>query len=689
MNISKHILLTVLLTASLSLPAWSQVIDIEQIIADIYEQMSEESETTIDFETLFEDLMELLENPIQINRATPERLNKLHFLTDVQVDNILYYLYRHNGMQTIYELQLVDGLDMTDIRNMLPFLVLGEGAKQKEKIDPKDIFKYGKNEVYLRLDRLLEKREGFRHLPPGEEKAEELNAKKYLGDPFYNSIKYRFRYRDKIQFGLTAEKDPGEQFWGNHHKGYDFYSGYLEIKNMGRIKSLVAGDYRANFGQGLIMRTNFSMGKSAYVMQVTPRADGLRKFSSTAEYDIFRGAGATVRLGKLDVTGFYSAKKIDADTTGGNFTSIIKSGLHRTAGDLAKKNTVLQQIIGGNISFNQRWFQIGATAYYTHFNMELQPRPATYNSLYFRGNEQSAASINYKARWQKINFFGETAITDRKALATINGISLYPTSRVGLVALHRYFSEDFHLLFAKTFSESSRVNNETGFYIGAEILPFRYWKISAYADSYRFPWLKPQIESPSHGKDFLVQAEYRPRRNVNMYWRFKHESSLHNYSDTITIMPVLTMHTKWQLRYRLNYTFGKFEFKNQIDANGFNNDIDKSTYGFSALQDISYNFKTTPLQLNLRLQAFDARNYNNRIYVYERDILYAFSIPMNYGLGSRYYLNARYDIGNNLSLWFKLMQTVYADDRESQGSGNEEIPGNRKTDVRFLLRWKF
>jgi len=58
-------------------------------------------------------------------------------------------------------------------------------------------------------------------------------------------------------------------------------------------------------------------------------------------------------------------------------------------------------------------------------------------------------------------------------------------------------------------------------------------------------------------------------------------------------------------------------------------------------------------------------------------------------LGSRYYLNVHYDLNRNVSFWFKIAQTVYADDRESMSNGNETISGNRKTDLRLLMKWKF
>ncbi len=116
-------------------------------------------------------------------------------------------------------------------------------------------------------------------------------------------------------------------------------------------KVCVLGDYRANFAQGLVMRTDFSMGKSSYVLQVNPRATGLKKSSSTAEYNYFRGA---LRLGKFDITSFYSNRNIDGDTTGGVFGSLNNTGLHRTKRDLDRKGTINMQTIGANVTFRHK-----------------------------------------------------------------------------------------------------------------------------------------------------------------------------------------------------------------------------------------------------------------------------------------------------------------------------------------------
>lgn len=248
---------------------------IEQTIADIFEQYQQEVEEELDFNNFLEDLLFVAENPIDLNRATREELEKLPFLSDIQIENILYYLYQFGPMQTIYELQLIDGLDMTDIRRMLPFVVVHPLKKENPKLYWHNLLNYGKNDLYIRLDRKLETKRGYLSISP--EKNSDVSSKPYLGDPFYNSIKYRYHFRDKIYFGFTTEKDPGEPFLDKIQTNYDFLSGYLQLNNIGKFKTIILGDYRANFGQGLVLRQEFSMGKSSYVMNVIPRGSGLKK----------------------------------------------------------------------------------------------------------------------------------------------------------------------------------------------------------------------------------------------------------------------------------------------------------------------------------------------------------------------------------------------------------------------------
>jgi len=669
--------------------AQDAVVTTDQFIADIFEQYTAESEDDIDYDTFYEELMYFSENKINLNKTTRDELERLPFLSDIQVENIISHIYRFGALKTIYELQLIDGLDMTDIRRMLPFVVVGEGIDSNKKIYWRDLTRYGKNDLFFRFDKGLETKEGYQFLPEEDENTAEANDKKYVGNALYHSLKYRFHYKDRVQVGFTAEKDAGEQFIGKTNNGYDFYSITAQLKDFGKFKTIVVGDFRANFGQGLVLRTDFGMGKSSYVLNVIPRNSGLKKYGSTDENNFFRGVGATVHLGRFDVTAFYSNKMIDGDTTNSSFSSMYKTGLHRTLSELSKKHTINQQVLGGNVTFTYSKIQLGFTAVNTLLNNTLEPDKTAYNYFYFTGKRQTTGGLHYRMRWQKLNVFGETAMTDNGAMATINGFSFSPLSQVNMVVMHRYYSPEYDTFYATAFSETSRINNESGFYLGAEIRPYKKWKISAYADSYRFPWPKYGIDMPSVGADYLLQADYAAKRNIAMFWRFKYEEKQSNLSQTEFVMPIVVPLQKVSLRYSLTYSIGDFSFKNVLEGNLVRQSNKPWTYGIIASQDISYDFKTFPLKVDFRYQFFDAVNYENRFYSYEKDVLYAFSIPMFFGLGNRYYLNFQYELNKQLSIWFKIAQTVYADDRESLSSGNETILGNRKTDVRFLLKWEF
>lgn len=681
--------LVVIFTCSCPTRAQDAVTTIEETIADIFEQYSAEMNESIDYETFYEDLLSCSRNPINLNKATQEDLDRLPFLSDIQVENILSYVYSFGPLETIYELQLIDGLDMTDIRRMLPFVVVGEADETNRKIYWHDLIKQGKNEIFFRLDKGLETKEGYQYLPEEDVNTPSTNTSKYLGNDLYNSVKYHFHYKDRIQAGIMGEKDAGEQFLGSVHKGYDFYSFYLQINDIWKLKAIVVGDFRANFGQGLVLHPEFAIGKSSYVLNVTPRNSGLMKYTSSGESNFFRGAGATVRLGKFDLTAFYSSKQLDGDTVNGTFPSIINTGYHRTLDELSKKHTVNQQIEGGNATYTNMNLQVGVTMVHTLLDNSLVPAKTVYNYFYFSGNKQTTGGVFYRLRWNKLNFFGETATTDNRSIATLNGCYFNPTSQIILVALQRYYSPEYDTFYSSAFSETSRVNDENGLYLGAEIRAIKKWKFAGYVDSYRFPWPKYEIDAPSLGKDYLFQADFTVKRNISMFWRLKYEEKQTDLSNVGSVMPVVVPIQNASLRYNMTYSSGKFNFKNILEGNLSRQNMADWTYGIMASQDVSYNFQSFPLKINFRYQFFDAVNYDNRFYSYEKDVLYAFSIPMSYGLGSRYYMNLQYDLNKKLSFWFKIAQTVYADDRESVSNGNETIKGNRTTDVRLLVKWGF
>jgi len=677
--------LIILLFTIISVTGFSQTATqtAESIINDIFEQYTAESDETIDYESFYNDLISLTENPLNLNTTSREELEKLAFLSDIQIENILAYIYKNAQLNTIYELQLIEGIDMTDIRNMLPFVLIGKTDNVNDKIYSNEVFKYGKSDLMFRIDKGLEPKNGY--VKNIDSAGNSLAT--YSGAPIYNSLKFNFNFKNRIQFGTTMEKDAGEQFWGTKHKGYDFYSFYFQGNNIGKLKTIVAGNFRASFGQGLVFNSGFGSSKSSYTLNVVSRDNGLKKFSSTDETNFLKGIGGTFKVRKTDISLFYSNKKMDADTLEGSFKSFYRTGLHRTESETTKKHNVTMQTMGVHTTSNFGLARVGFTAVHTILSDTLMPDKAPYNINYFSGIRQTSASSDYRVRIGTFNLFGETASTNNKGIATINGVLFSPTSTVSIVTLWRYYSAQYDTFYANAFSESTRVNNETGMYIGTEIRPFSKWKLSAYTDSYRFPWLKYGVNAPSAGQDYLLQAEFNPKRNLGMNWRIKFEQKQKN-SENTTIARIEN-YAKGSIRYQLMYNSGNFSTKNLIEVSYSDSASTNAKIGFAAYQDISYTFQKIPISLDFRCMLFDAPNYDNRFYLYEKDILYAFSIPMFYGLGIRYYLNLKYELTENCSLWFKIAQTVYGDNRTTISSGNEEIQGNKKTDIRLMVRYRF
>jgi len=655
--------------------------NMEEFIADMYEQFTEETGEEPDYETFFTELMHLSEHPVNINDTDREQLSKLMFLSDIQIENLLYYLYRAEKIYSLYELQLVEGFDMTDIRRILPFIYLGESKNKEKSVDFSKLLQYGKNEVISRFDLVPEHKAGYIASAEGKPA--------YAGNALYHHFKYRFAYNNRFFLNFTAEKDAGEQFFRKKMQPYDFTGFSFQYQSKNFIRSLIIGDFKASFGQGLVLSQEFGKAKSSQTTSIMSRTSGFSRSGSTNEHAFFRGLAATLSHGNFKHHLFISQRKLDANVVEKVFSTIYTSGLHRTEQEIAGDNSLLQFTSGVNTVFSNLYWQAGLSVTYNHYDKSHQIRYYPYNHFYFQGKNQLVAGLHYRFKLRKTQFFGETATSGFNGIATLNGLLFYPTSTVHLVLLQRYYTPEYNALFAKAFSEGSRVSNESGWYIGLNLLPAPRWNLSAYADLYRFPWLKYGADAAVTGSDFLLQAQYSPKRQLSMLWRFKYEvKAVNDPGGFYTTNRLITSDIS-KLRYQLSLDKGDLFFRYSMEINCVDKQNAAPTFGFSAMQDIGYRFQNIPLKIDVRYQFFDASVYDNRIYSYEKDVLYAFSFPAHSGKGVRYYLNMKFQIPRNLSLYFRFAQTIYTDHRESIGTAHELIQGNVKTELKLLFRWKF
>jgi hypothetical protein len=86
--------------------------ELEQLL----ENGDDESVRNYDDEII--ELQERFLQPLNINEANRGILQQFPFLSELQIENILAYLYLHGEMKTIYELQLIKDMDWQTIRYM-------------------------------------------------------------------------------------------------------------------------------------------------------------------------------------------------------------------------------------------------------------------------------------------------------------------------------------------------------------------------------------------------------------------------------------------------------------------------------------------------------------------------------------------------------------------------------------------
>ncbi len=691
MQDSRKYILSLFLWLSSCSVIFSQEID-KQPIEQLIEEICGASEDAPDPSVLYDDLYYFSENPINLNTATREELEKLEFLNDFHIEDILEYQRTIGSMRSIYELQLLPSFSKQDIRYILPFVEV-KNKENPQNIDIKKALKYGRNSLFLRTQFLLQQAQGY--------KPETKEENRYKGNPLKYYTRYQFNYKRKILFGFVAEKDPGEEFFkGSQKQGFDYYSGHLQINNIGKCRTITAGDFQVRFGQGLTVWTGMGLRKSSYVLAVKKKADGLRKYSSSDENRFMRGIGASFRLGKFDLSGFFSYKKIDGNIKEPDddlpfealFVSSLQStGLHRNEGELKNRKSVSEMIWGGNIKWRHPKIKIGASIIDYSYDKPLQKTPNHYNSFEFSGTHGLNTSLDYQTQIKHIHLFGEGAMSLNGGFAILNSAVLKPAPKFSLVLLQRYYSRDYQAPYASAFGEQSRVANENGIYFGTEIHPLRQLTLSAYFDTYKFLWLRFRNNSLSNGYDFFIQSTYNLNRYVNMHLRYKQENGFENSAAEIPqpgIRPVVDK-VKREMRYHLSCQLSKnLELKSRV-ALAFLKKEDSSTEkGFLLYQDINYLFSRIPLKFNFRLGYFDA-TYNTRIYAYEDDILYGYSIPGYMGSGIRSYLTLKYTIIKDfIDVWLRFANTSYSD-RENIGSSHNAIQGCNKSEVKFQIRIKF
>lgn len=593
----------------------------EYTLTAICESMAEDGSVE-NMEEFHNELEYIHLHPININRTNRSELSRLRFLSDQQIDNLLEYIYYH-PMDSLQELRLIPGFRPYEIQDLAYFITI-EPVEQDKQWTRLGMLG-GHHELLLRTDI--------------------RNAEHYSGDPVYLKIKYQYNNHNRLLVGIQAQRDAGTS-------AHDLqFGGYAELRDIGPFRTIVLGNYQAQFGQGLVTASGFHMGKSSYVLTAGTQEDGLRRYSGNYPNSL-HGLGATATIpirqphATFDLSAWYS---------------------------LAHTNdTIRRHVLGSNATYRWNQLKLGFTFVQNFYSDTLRYyyENATYNQNYFRGIRQTVLGLNFRYNFGHIDLFGEVATAQNRTqwgVAATVGSRLIATDGIGLMLLYRYYSPTYDNTLGYAFSETSRINDENGIYCGLDITRLRYWRFAAYGDFFRFSGIKYGIPYfPSYGYDAMLQTEWLPGDKYNMQLRLRAREKARL--------------TTCSARYQFNWQQSGWHLRTQAEANLTVDSLSHLNYGYTIWQDVAYTFRRVPFKILLRLAGFNAQKWNNRIYCYEHDVLYGYSIPALYGRGGRAYLNLRWKAVDTkkirLAVYLRASETVYYD-------------ATHRTDIHTLLRFTF
>ena len=211
--------------------------------------------------------------------------------------------------------------------------------------------------------------------------------------------------------------------------------------------------------------------------------------------------------------------------------------------------------------------------------------------------------------------------------------------------------------------------------------------IDAYADFYHYPIFSFSLSQPLTGREYAIQAIYSQLQNNKIYLQYSYEEKQTKILYETNAINPSQQTIKQKLRIHFEYyALNCLKLQSRIEKSIITNNT--TSKGILAFQDIIYKKQSSPIAIYLRYAIFDTDDFYSRIYTYENDLLYRFSIASFYYKGTRFYTMLKYAPTQKLDLWIKYAVTTYSN-KNTISQGNSEISNNHKSSLFMQIKYKF
>jgi len=477
------------------------------------EELLESDEERFDPVEVLARLEQLRRCPLDPNRASFAQLERVPYLSEVQIRGILD-ARKKSRFACPEDLLRATGMDPQTLARVRPFLKIRPRRGVRGHLRSRTAWTLPLSRAY---------REGL-----------------YWGDATGAMIRLQLLYGDLLWMGVVTEKDPGERDLTDHH------AFFLQLSPAGPLRRLVLGHFALEYGQGLALWTaaGGGAGTGGSVADMKQKSRGIRPHTSTEENGALFGGAVSVGWGPLTVDLFGSQTGRDAgvneDRPGESVTGLSASGLHRTDGELEKKDALQETAVGvhaGVCLFGDK--SLGLTWYRTSYRPGLTPADPIRQRYALQGTRQEVLGADWDLSLGPVEVFGEVAAAspqdvDSSKVAQpavaftvdaeyprgiLAGIRLRAeTIQTGIV--WRQYPADF-LSPRGSGGAIKDDQNENGLSAALRWQPARRTRLELLADAFRRPWRSYEVAMPSTGERWTLLAVHRLRQGISLQLRLR------------------------------------------------------------------------------------------------------------------------------------------------------------------------
>ena len=640
----------------------------------------------------------LSRDPLDANRASVAELTTIPDLSPALANRIVQYRSQRGPFQSLSDLTGVDGMDDAHLRSVRPYLTVSRpesGSNDSTPYSPLPSFDQLRSGLEINLLQRI-----TRDLELGRGYSADSSETAFQGAPGRLTTRLQVSADRHLQMALTLDKDPGEALrWAPEVDtyGFDHVAGNVTLRDWGRLETLVLGHFAVQYGQGAALWQGLSFGKGRDPVSPLVRSGrGIVPFQSTSENRFFRGMAASVAVSpSISLSTFVSRRRRDAtlDSTASPIAArtLSSGGRHRTQSELRRKGTFGTKTVGGALKYRSRHIRVGMVGHRTWFDRPLQPANKPYRRFDVSGNQSEMLSVFGHAYLDPYTVFGEVARSKSGTYGAVAGATFDHKGGIEAVLLARHFPPSFAGLYNSAVGESGSTQNEQGIYTGLRVQLSERWTVGAYVDQYQFPWAQYTVLRPSRGLDTRLIISYDPRPWLSSYVQVRAEREEQGADVSgpagRTLAGVQTEYrqsARWSLKYRFS---DAWITRTRLQGSRFRRRDQPWSVGVLLSQGVRVK-PTRDLRFDARIAFFDTDGYASRIYAYEHDLLYSFSVPVLYGRGRRSYVLLQYEPVPSLTLEAKYGITWYPH-RTTTGSGLNTVESNRSRAVRVQVRWQY